>query len=359
MADTEINAPTLLDKIDALGLVSSFFTTEWATTNASVVHTKQVTGGLINSLQIIWRDNAAIAEPSTVLIRHFGQSGEIEEPPSTSTTLSAAQQAIVHWEMSRKGWGPQVYGFFAGGRLEEYYVDSHTLTSAEAMQPAIRRDVARAYARLHSLRLPLRRDGFHLILREYIESVRSKRTDVVASLREVDHPVAEQYAAIFESTDWASELEWVAGLFKKHNCRITVTHGDTNYLNVLVKPDTISENRVVLIDYETVSYSYRGFDIGGHFTERMYCYSQPDSQLTGYSAPDVEEQRAFCEAYSEELRDVGEEISEGDTIEQLLLEASIGRLWHSLFVNMMCTVFDEVELDPLFLAALVHMMETY
>lgn len=360
MADDETTAPILLDTAHALRLVCSFFTKEWAATDASAVHTKEIAGGLINSLQLIWRDNAAIAEPGAVLIRHFGRSGEIEEPPSTSTTLSAAQQAIVHWEMSRRGWGPQVYGFFAGGRLEEYYVDSHTLTSAEATLPVVSRDVARAYARLHSLQLPLRRDGFELIVKEYIESARSKHADVLRTLHSVGDPVAKQYAAMFETTDWVSELEWVAGLFKNHDCKITVNHGDTNYLNVLVKPAVAtSENRIILIDYETVSYSYRGFDIGGHFTERMYCYSQPDTQLTGYAAPDDQEQRAFCEAYLHEMRDLGEELSENDTVEHLLLEANIGRLYHSLYVNMMCTVFDDVEIDPLFLAALMHMMETY
>ena len=367
MAATKTGTPILLDTTDALRLVSSFFPTEWATTDPRAVHTKQITGGLINSLQLIWHDTAAVTEPSALLIRHFGQSGEIEEPPSTSTTLSAAQQAIVHWEMSRKGWGPRIYGFFAGGRLEEYYADAHTLTSAEAMLLDVRRDVARAYARLHSLRLPLRRDGFGLVLGEFVESVQRKRADVVRSLRAIEHPVAKRYATVFETTDWVAEMEWVAGLFEKHNCRITVTHGDANFLNVLVRPasangtdnDNDNANRVVLIDYETVSYNYRGFDIGGHFAERMYCYSQPDSQLTGHSAPDVEEQRAFCEAYLRELRDLGEELSERDTVEQLLLEASIGRLWHSLFVNMMCLVYDDVELDPLFLEALGCMMEGY
>ena len=174
MAATKTSTPILLDTTDALRLVSAFFPTEWATTDPSAVHTKQITGGLINSLQLIWRDTAATTEPTAILIRHFGQSGEIEEPPSTSTTLSAAQQAIVHWEMSRRGWGPRIYGFFAGGRLEEYYDDAHTLTSKEAMLPDVRRDVARSYARLHSLRLPLRRDGFPLVLTEFVESVRRK-----------------------------------------------------------------------------------------------------------------------------------------------------------------------------------------
>ena len=329
MAATEPRTPILLDTPSALRLVSAFFPTEWATTEVSAVHTKQITGGLVNSLQLIWRDTAPATtsiEPTVILIRHFGQSGLIEEPPSTSTTLSAAQQAIAHWEMSRRGWGPPVYGFFAGGRLEEWYADAHTLTAAEAGLEGVRSGVARGYARLHSLRLPLRRDGFQLIFREFVEGVQKKRADVVRRLREVGNAAAERHAGVFERTDWVAEMEWVAGLFEKHGCKITVTHGDTNFLNVLVRPDSSSsndndndnDNRIVLIDYETVSYSYRGFDIGGHFSERMYCYSQPDSQLTGYTAPDFEEQRTFCEAYLRELRGL-RAAEHDDTVEQLLL----------------------------------------
>lgn len=244
--------------------------------------------------------------------------------------------------------------------MEEWYADAHTLSAAEAGLEGVRSGVARGYARLHSLRLPLRRDGFSLILREFVEGVQSKRADVVRSLRAAGNLAAERHAGVFERTDWVAEMEWVAGVFEKHGCKTTVTHGDTNFLNVLVRPASAgdNDNRIVLIDYETVSYSYRGFDIGGHFSERMYCYSQPDSQLTGYTAPNIEEQRAFCEAYLRELQALGVAVCD-DTVEQLLLEARIGRLWHALFVNMMCTVFDDVELDPVFLEALGHMMEGY
>jgi choline/ethanolamine kinase len=122
-------------------------------------------------------------------MRHFGRSGEIEEPPSTNTTLSAAQQAIVYWEMSRRGWGPKVYGFFPGGQLEEYFVGSHTLTAKEAWDVVVRCAVAKSYARLHSLQLPLRRDCGKLIVREFVKSVQRKRGDIVKTLREVGHPV--------------------------------------------------------------------------------------------------------------------------------------------------------------------------
>jgi thiamine kinase-like enzyme len=364
MTEPQPDTPTLLTTPAAHQLVSSFFPKEWASTHSSAVHTRPINGGLINSLQLIWRDNTALTEPNAVLIRHFGRSGEIEEPPGTNTTLSVAQQAIVHWEMSRRGWGPEFYGLFPSGRLEECFVDSHTLTAKEAGEVDVRCDVARNYARLHSPRLPLRRDSGKLIVREFVENVGRKGDGIVRLLREVGHQVATRYADLFEEVYWVEELRWVVEMFEKHDRKVTVTHGDTNYLNVLVKSDATaaanSEDRVVLIDYETVSYNYQGFDLGGHFSERMYCYSQPDSQLTGYDAFDIEEQRSFCEAYLQELRDLGEELSEHDTVEHLVLEASIGTMYHALFTNMMCMVFDDdVELDPVFLEALMHMMETY
>ncbi|KAL6250043.1 hypothetical protein RBB50_002344 [Rhinocladiella similis] len=339
MGDTGGQTPTLLDAADALRLVSAFFEREWARTD------------------LISRHNAAIIEPGAVLIRHFGLNGDAEDPPEDGVTLSAAQQALVHWEMNRKGWGPSLYGLFSGGRLEEY-IDSHPLTAAESMQGTIRRDVARSYARFHSLRLPLRKDSFERVVQKLGQDSQSKHEQVRRELLAVEDSIAVEFATIFHDTDWTRELKWVSDLFEKHNCKITITHGDPNYLNILVK-DFESDCRTVLIDYETVSYSYRGIDIGGHFNERMYCYNQVDSQLTGYGQPSIDEQRLFCEAYLSEMRDLGEAISEHDTVDHLILEASIGRLYSILFTNLMCTVLDEVEVDPIFLSGLVHMMKTY
>ncbi|KAM0717098.1 hypothetical protein Q7P37_006950 [Cladosporium fusiforme] len=355
--DTEAQNPLLLDSSAALQLVSGFFDKEWPRTDEKDVHTKHITGGFMNTLQLIWRDNAAITEPAAVLIRHFGQSGKIEEPPSSHLTLSAAQQAIVYWEMSRRGWGPRVYGFFAGGRLEEY-IDSHTLTAAECTQDAIRRDVARSYARLHSLRLPLRKDNFHLIVREMCRDVQRKHDEIGQALLAANTATAQEYLTVFQEFDWVQEMEWVAELFKKHNCKTTITQGDTNHLNVLVK-NFESDCRIVLIDYETVTYSYRGFDLGGHFTERMYCHSQPGNRLTGHAAPDSEEQRSFCEAYLQEMRDLGEELTGFDTVEHLVLEASIGRLFQILFTNLICFLFEGFAEDVHLLDSLVHTMQVY
>lgn len=104
---------------------------------------RQVTGGFVNTLHLLSRSNVAKDEPASVLIRHFGQTIAIEDPPPGTTTLSATEQAVVYYEMGRRGWGPKLYGIFPGGRLEEY-IDAHPLTAAESMEPKIRQDIALA-----------------------------------------------------------------------------------------------------------------------------------------------------------------------------------------------------------------------
>jgi thiamine kinase-like enzyme len=369
MASTDTNETASLSATDALKLISPFFPQEWALTAPTSIRITKLTNGLMNTLHHIHRTNAANSEPASLLIRHFGLEGSFKEPTGTSIDLSAAQQAVVYWEMSRRGWGPKVYGFFPGGRLEGFVEGSHTLTAQDSTREDVRRGVARAYARLNSLRLPLRKDSFVTVVRELGESAESKREDVLRTFLGVEDPTGtvKRFADVFRETDWAREFAWVAGLFEKYDCKTTITHGDTNYLNVLVKGSDNSESEsdkygcsVMLIDYETVSYSYRGFDIGGHFNERMYSYNQPDSQLTGFVAPGIDEQRSFCESYLREMQDLGGDVlPDIDTVDHLMLEASIGRLYHLLHTAAMCTVYDEVEVDPLFLTSLVHMMKTY
>lgn len=351
-------ATPLLTPTEALALVSSFFTKEWARCNENDIYVQRVTGGLINTLHLVRRSTPGLLEPSAVLIRHFGQPGENEEPQDDGIALSAAQQALVYWEMGRRGWGPKTYGLFASGRVEEWIEESRTLTAAEAGRPEIAKGVARAYARFHSLEVPLRRDGFRRVVQKFSASAEAKREMVLETLRGVDDPRAQAYAIIFRETDWSAELAWITSLFAKHNCKTTLTHGDANYLNILVKHTAPPE--IMLIDYETTSFQPRAFDLGGHFNERQYVYNNPSTQLTGYPAPSRAEQELFCSAYLQELRSLGVTLYACDTVEHLMLEVQIGRMYQLLFTNLMCTVFDEdVEDDPVFLEGLGHTMGCY
>lgn len=344
----------------ALKLVSSFFPQEWPYIKEEDATIREVTGGFVNTLHLLSRSTFAKDEPASVLIRHFGRTKEIEEPPATTTTLSATEQAVIYYEMGKRGWGPKLYGVFPGGRLEEY-IDSHVLTAKESTDPSIRRDVARTYAKLHSLDLPFRKDCFE----KAVEEVKSNMERKEALALEIEHgtgQAAKRFAEVLRNTDWSHELDWVATLFAKHDCKATLAIGDANYLNILVK-NFKDDCRAVLIDYETCTHSHRGIDIGGHFTERMYCWSDDlESNLTGYPAADLDEQRSFCESYLQEMKQLGQQLTTVDTVEHLLLESQIGRLYQILFSVAMSFgsgVPEGLSHMSALLAGLAHMMDTY
>lgn len=344
---------------EALQIVSAFFETEWPETEEKDVSIRPISGGFVNTLHLISRSNMARNEPASVLIRHFGQAVDAEEPPPSSTTLSATEQAVMCYEMGRRGWGPKLYGTFPGGRVEEFIV-SHTLTAAESMEPKIRRDIARSYARLHSLDLPFRKQNFKQAVSEMTE-IMAKKDALAEGLAKLDcGQEAEDLAKIIRTTDWAGELEWVSSLFIKHDCKKAVVIGDANYLNILVK-DFDSECQIMLIDYETAAYAYRGIDIGGHFTERQYCWGDPKTNLTGFPPSNLEEQRAFCESYIHEMQIMGRTMTAIDTVEHLLIESNIGRLYQILFSVSLC-FRDGVPAELTWagsMSGLIHMMESY
>ena len=164
----------------------------------------------------------------------------------------------------------------------------------------------------------------------------------------------------FQQIDFHHQLDWLADLFEKHHCKPAIAIGDSNYLKILVKNRPDPDFRVMLIDYEMAGYAYRGVDIGGHFNERMYSWGHPTCTVTGFGAYDKSERKAFCEAYLEEMSELGQELGGDDTVEHLLIEAEVGTMWQILFSALMCVVFDEeTESENLFLEGLVHVCETY
>ncbi|KAF2758810.1 kinase-like protein [Pseudovirgaria hyperparasitica] len=346
---------TMLTAAAALKLVTAFFEKEWPQTIEEEIDLRRVTGGFCHRLHLITRNNEARQEPKSILIRHFGLEGNENEPLESSTTLSAAEQTVIYHEMGRRGWGPKVYGVFRGGRLEEY-IDAHVLTAAESMQLDIRHDIARSFARLHSLELPFRKDSFTRVICEF-KGVANKKAEAVQKLLGLRSSKATQLATFIRNMDWSRELDWLSELFERYKCKRSIAIIDVNFSNVLVK-NYKSENQILLIDYETAAYSYRGIDIGGHFSERMYCWSHPDNVLSGHPAPNLEEQTAFCESYMQEMQVLGQETT-NDTVSHLILESEIGRMYQMVFSFLMCIRFEGFESSSPLVVGLVNMAEIY
>ncbi|CAF9911035.1 MAG: hypothetical protein GOMPHAMPRED_007279 [Gomphillus americanus] len=339
----------------ALQLVKPYMSIEWLHTSIKEVQLRRITGGFTNRLYLLTRTTPSIKEPACILIRFFGIQGPLQDPPESNTTLSSTEQALVYYEMGRRGWGPKLYGTFRGGRLEEW-IDAHPLTPEESKDPVIRRDIARSYARLHMLLLPIACSFSQPLLHE-LKSLGQRAEEFAQCLLVNSEERVREFANVLKSTDWTSELGWVFALFVKHSCQFAFVIGDANYLNVLVKNHK-SECQVMLIDYETLIHGPRGFDIGGHFNERMYCYDGQDNVLSGHPAPDLQEQLLFCKEYLREEHSLSRELADRDTVAHLLIESKIGRLFHILYSVLMCFSGGLTE-KPALLAGLTHMMTMY
>ena len=164
----------------AFQLVSQFFDEEWPLlTNAQDLQISRLTGGSSSDVYVVRRSTPSVREPASVVLRFY--STKYNDSPLWRTD---AEEVLFFAEMARRGWGPKLHGVFAGGRVEEFVV-SHTLTPEECMQTDISKDLAQAFARVHSLTpgLPFRRNKLDLMLQDMIDYACSKSQEEKMHLR--------------------------------------------------------------------------------------------------------------------------------------------------------------------------------
>jgi len=83
--------------------------------------------------------------PPTLLLRIYG--------PSSGALISRTEELrILHVLSTQYGLGPQVYGTFMNGRVEQFF-PSRALTATEMRDPIISRGIARRMRELHSVDL--------------------------------------------------------------------------------------------------------------------------------------------------------------------------------------------------------------
>ena len=266
------------------------------------------------------------AGPSSLLVKKYG--GNVFTEQAQDLLNSSLHQALIFYEQSVRGWGPKLYGLFDNGRVEEY-VDCHTLTAEEAFTPEFSRDIAKAYARFHSLKLPFKKGNPNILVHTepMINSCRKETEIFLASGKLEDAELIESFNRLFEFPI-SDEVRWLNGLLKKIKQRTVMCTMDPNYLNRLVRNQTPSDpnaTRVVIIDFDLSKYSDRGCDLAGHFVNRIFCWSGKDTKVSGAEYPNEEERVAFLSAYLEEAEGLFDDFDAKslDSLENLILETDV------------------------------------
>ena len=278
--------------------------------------------------------------PERLIYKKYG-GNQLNDLVGEITHLnSPIAQGLIFFKLSENKWGPKLYGIFEHGRIEEY-VDCHTLTGSEAFDPEMIRDIAMAYARYHSMDIPLARKQSQRV-QGFAEQAKKHKPNFLTWLKTADKSLLSKYPlerlAAFPIEE---EYNWIKSLESKISQRVVLCTLDTNYLNRLVKTERPKDHRLhdpkelrtFLIDHDLAAYCQRGHDLGGHFVERMYNWGGEESKVTGLKFPDESDRKYFIFCYLRELKkhfvDFDEKI---DSAENITIECSLHSMSHTLMI---------------------------
>ena len=234
-------------------------------------------------------------------------------------------QSLIFYELSKLAWGPKLYGLFENGRVEEF-VNCHTLSHEEAFAPELIYDVAKAYARFHSLDLPVARD--YNLLDRLITSVPGNKESLQKfleshNIEEVETLNNAKRLMNFPFEEVKEFIDSVSGKVKQRTVFCTM---DPNYLNRLVKNEKSNDpsaSRVLIIDFDFSGYFHRGYDLAGHFINRMLDWTT--DKPSGIPYPNETERMTFLSAYLKESEKRLDDFDNNsiDSLQNLTLEVDL------------------------------------
>ncbi|CCD67444.1 Choline/ethanolamine kinase [Caenorhabditis elegans] len=283
-AENSLESDVILEKVIELG--SDYLRGGWALVEKSEVTVTQITGGQSNILYLATSASTKLSPdtPSCFLIRIHRQA------PSQVFT-----ETVVFSVLSERGLGPKLYGFFPGGRLEEF-LPSRTLDVDSIKLPEIARQVGSLYPKYHDIEVPISKSAGALkFIKENLEGYKALGGKV---LKMCPHSV--KYDSM-PSELTVEQIEQEIATFERW-CKvfdetIVFSHNDLAPLNVLELNDT---KEIVFIDFEYSSYNWRGFDLCMFLCENAFDYRDPTPPGLVIDQDYMENHpnlQIFCEAY--------------------------------------------------------------
>lgn len=273
-----LTSDSVLQKVIKLGI--EFLRGEWKNVKKSQVKVSKILGGQSNHMFHVTSSNSAT--PYLLRIHKEGQNQFFTD--------------IVNFAIfSERGLGPKLYGFFDGGRMEEF-LPSKTLSPTDVLHSKISRKIGAAFAKYHSIEIPVSKNGrcFQIMresLKGYKELAGEDYNIFPKKVSYSDHPMTVSTEELFKEIDLMEKL--VTELF---DGTLVFCHNDLTCTNIL---QLNSNAEIVFIDWEFATYNWRGYDLAMHLSESAIL------RLTSPSGININEKftddppnlRVFCEAY--------------------------------------------------------------
>ncbi|CAO4369800.1 unnamed protein product [Caenorhabditis nigoni] len=273
-----LNSDEILQKVIELGI--EYLGEEWKNVDKSQITITKIIGGQSNHMFHV--SSSSSATPYLLRIHKQGQSQFFTD--------------VVNFAIfSERGLGPKLYGFFDGGRMEEF-LPSRTLKPEDVLNPEISRKIGAAFPLYHSIKVPVSKSRrcFQIMkesLKGYIDLGGREYPIFPTKVSYSDHPMTISPEDLLKEIDlmerWSMEL---------YENRLVFCHNDLTCSNIL---QLNSNNEIMFIDWEFASYNCRGYDLAMHLSESaiIRTASPCGIEINEAFTDDPPNLRPFCEAY--------------------------------------------------------------
>lgn len=247
-------------------------------------------------------------EPREVLLRLYGAILQGVD----SLVLESVMFAIL----AERSLGPQLYGVFPEGRLEQY-IPSRPLRTQELQDPVLSATIATKMAQFHGMEMPFTKEPHWLFgtMDRYLKQIQDLA------------PSGLPQGNLLEMYSLTEEMSRLRKLLLSTPSPVVFCHNDIQEGNILLLSEPKGADSLMLVDFEYSSYNYRGFDIGNHFCEWVYDYTHeewPHYRAQPADYPSRAQQLHFIRHYLAEVNK-GEIISQEEQRrleEDLLVEVN-------------------------------------
>ncbi|XP_058424000.1 choline/ethanolamine kinase isoform X5 [Diceros bicornis minor] len=283
----------------------------WRRARPEELRVDPVSGGLSNLLfRCALPDHlpSVGAEPREVLLRLYGAILQGVD----SLVLESVMFAIL----AERSLGPQLYGVFPEGRLEQY-IPSRPLKTRELREPVLSAAIATKMAQFHGMEMPFTKEPRWLFgtMERYLKQIQDLP------------PTGLPQMNLLEMYSLKDEIGNLRKLLDSTPSPVVFCHNDIQEGNILLLSEPKDADSLMLVDFEYSSYNYRGFDIGNHFCEWVYDYTHEEWPFYKAQAADYPtrgQQLHFIRHYLAEVKK-GETISQEEQRkleEDLLVEVN-------------------------------------
>ncbi|KAM8778965.1 choline/ethanolamine kinase [Rhynchonycteris naso] len=261
----------------------------WRLVRPEELRVDPVSGGLSNLLfRCALPDHLPSVgeEPREVLLRLYGAILQGVD----SLVLESVMFAIL----AERSLGPQLYGVFPEGRLEQY-IPSRPLKTGDLREPVLSAAIATKMARFHGMEMPFTKEPHWLFgtMERYLKQILDLPPPGVPQMN------------LLEMYSLKEEMGNLRKLLDSTPSPVVFCHNDIQEGNILLLSEPENADSLMLVDFEYSSYNYRGFDIGNHFCEWVYDYTHEEwpfykAQPANY--PTRDQQLHFIRHYLVEVK---------------------------------------------------------